>query len=213
LFGNVSWDLTALDKDLCFHSLADAYRQIVAFFSATNEFQLIIKPHPDEEREDIPKTVEQLSTVLGEQPLPANILVLKPKAAVTAYDLFDVTRASLCHTSSAGVESVLAGVPTVLFGRPHYRGRGFTIDPIGVGDFFGHVHRCLTNPPQDLEAQAEAASRYWYHFIYTLNQDVGIPSYPSSVQVEQLDVKKAILNKQFRNIVEHISDGKPLPIP
>jgi hypothetical protein len=213
LYGNVSWDLAALDKDCCFSSLSVAYREIVTFFRKNPAIQLIVKPHPDEDREGVPLTLERLGDIarasIGDG--ATNILLLQSAAPVTAYDLYPETRCSICHTSSSGIESAWYGTPTLLFGRPHFRGKGFTVDPEGPGEFFGELVRLLSAPERVPNQVSEQALKYWYHLFFTLNVEVGLPSYIAPGPTEDKPVEAFLKNDAWRKVIEGVIGGYELP--
>ena len=142
LYGNVCWDLCALDKEIFFKSIKSAYIETIEFFIKNPQYQLIIKSHPDEENPKIPVTVEKLENICKSEfnILPDNIKILMPSAPVTAYDLIPFSKCSIVYTTTVGLESTIFGTPVLTIANAHYRGKGFTFDPLNKNEYFG------TNP-------------------------------------------------------------------
>jgi len=62
----------------------------------------------------------------------------------------------------------MSGLPVVVAGRTHYRGRGFTLDPTSWETYFAALDS-LTAHPADFrlsEAQTRLAWKYAYHFFF-----------------------------------------------
>jgi hypothetical protein len=73
------------------------------------------------------------------------------------------------YTTTVGLEMALKGIPVVVAGQTHYRGRGFTYDPDSWVDYFKILGRILEDPHRyrlDKE-KIDFAWRYAYHFFFT----------------------------------------------
>ena len=101
--------------------------------------------------------------------LPEYIHVIAPEEKVNTYDLVALTDVGLVYTTTVGLEMALKGLPVVVAGQTHYRGRGFTYDPTSWVDYFKILGRLLENPKVfrlDKE-KIDLAWKYAYHFFYT----------------------------------------------
>lgn len=205
---NVVWDLSALDKEQAFEGFRHAVQSLVSFFASNPDYHLILKAHPDEEREGIPETVERLRHVLKAiEPLPSNVLFIDSKAPVRSFELYDVCRVVICHTSSSGMEAPLVKRPLILFGAPHYRGRGFTDDPVTSSQFFEVLTHRLTQPYAEGEQRAELAKRYFYHYLFSLSRDVNLPLWPTPADYSNRTVGDFLNNTNFNSVIESVLQG------
>jgi hypothetical protein len=55
---------------------------------------------------------------------------------VNTYDLVEVADLGLVYTTTVGMEMAMCGVPVIVSGQTHYRGRGFTYDPDSWVSYF-----------------------------------------------------------------------------
>ena len=60
--------------------------------------------------------------------LPEHIHLIKPKDKVNTYDIVEITEIGLVYTTTVGMEMAMSGIPAIVVGNTHYRGRGFTFD-------------------------------------------------------------------------------------
>ena len=215
LYGNVVWDLAALDKEVFFGSIREAYVETIRFFTEHPEFQLIVKTHPDEENPLLPVTKERLEHIAAEEigSLPDNVILLKSKVGITAYELFTVSRCTIVYTSTVGIESAMARVPTVLMANCHYRGKGFTHDPTSKQEYFRIVTQLLnrTDRGGETERSVELAAKYLYHFFFEFNYEFGIPTMaykgrPSPIT--KTTPEEYLRNKGMAYIVDRALSGK-----
>jgi hypothetical protein len=80
----------------------------------------------------------------------------------------EIAALGLAYTTTVGMEMAMRGVPVILAGQTHYRGRGFTLEPATWDEYFALLERLLTNLPiprlpQD---QVETAWNYAYRFFF-----------------------------------------------
>jgi lipid A disaccharide synthetase len=60
--------------------------------------------------------------------MPENIRLLPANANVNTYDLVQAADAGLVFTTTVGMEMAMSGLPVIVAGQTHYRGKGFTLD-------------------------------------------------------------------------------------
>jgi len=66
------------------------------------------------------------------------------------------------------MEAAMNGLPVIVAGQTHYRGRGFTIDPDSWVNYFKVLGQVLENPAAHRlsRAQVERAWQYAYRFFF-----------------------------------------------
>ncbi len=205
---NVVWDLAALDKDVVFNGFADTVNSLIKYFNEHPEFNLILKAHPDEEREGIPTTVERLRSVVeawGE--LPPNVLFIDSKSPLNSYELYRLCRAVISHTTSAGMEAPLEEVPVILVGAPHYSGKGFTDEPKSPQEFFAILENRLTRDDPKSGEKAEYALRYFYHYLFSLSRDVGFTAWPMASDFSKTSISEFLANPNFASMIASVMEG------
>jgi hypothetical protein len=100
--------------------------------------------------------------------LPANIHLIGPKEKVNTYDLIDVADVGLVYTTTVGMEMAMNGIPVIVTGQTHYRGRGFTFDPDSWVTYFKTLGQILAKPSafRLSHQQMERAWAYAYRFFF-----------------------------------------------
>jgi hypothetical protein len=100
--------------------------------------------------------------------LPEQIHLIKPEEKVNTYDLIAAADVGLVYTTTVGLEMAMSGVPVIVSGNTHYRGRGFTIDPISWLRYFKELGTILTYPKEFRlrEEQVKTAWAYAYRFFF-----------------------------------------------
>ena len=61
--------------------------------------------------------------------LPDHIHIVQAHDPINTYDLITVSDLGLVYTTPVGMEMAMSGVPAIVSGATHYRGKGFTLDP------------------------------------------------------------------------------------
>jgi hypothetical protein len=100
--------------------------------------------------------------------LPEHIHLIGPKEKVNTYDLIDVADLGLVYTTTVGMEMAMNGIPVIVAGQTHYRGRGFTLDPESWVTYFKLLGQVLANPAayRLTHQQMELAWAYAYRFFF-----------------------------------------------
>jgi hypothetical protein len=165
LFPNSFTDSSTMDLDGAFSDIFDWIDHTVRFFAERPEYQLILRAHPAEVLD--PNATESLAGVLKERHprLPENIRYVPPESKISSYQLLQLSRASLVYVSTIGIESALQGVPCLLVGRPHYRGRGFTTDVESTDQYRSLLQRLPDLQPLSTE-EIEVARRFAYLLFF-----------------------------------------------
>jgi hypothetical protein len=128
-FTNILWDTAVYQRDVAFDGMFHWLEHTIRQAGAQPDLQLVIRVHPAEVRLR-QKTRERVMDRLAEQhaTLPENVVIVPPESDISSYALIDLSTAVSVYTSTVGLEAVLRGVPVLVSGETHYRGKGFTHD-------------------------------------------------------------------------------------
>jgi hypothetical protein len=105
--------------------------------------------------------------------LPAHIHVIGPGETTNTYDLMELASLGIVYTTTVGLEMAMRGVPVIVGGKTHYRGRGFTLDPSTWDEYFRMLDDVLIDPGRHQlgENAIERAWNYGYRFVFEYAQD------------------------------------------
>ena len=79
----------------------------------------------------------------------------------------------LVHSSTVGLEMAVAGIPVVVTGAAHFRGRGFTFDVDSEQEYWVAIDRLMSDGGTRLDAgQTALARRYAHLFFFRLMQHI-----------------------------------------
>lgn len=167
LFTNVLWDTSVYDTDVAFGSMAEWVVATMRWFGAHPEKQLVVRVHPAEVRLPFKTSQDRvLDRVRSALPTPPpNVRIIPPESAASSYALLDAADAALVYTSTVGLEAALRGLPTVVAGRVHYRGKGFTFDPADPEGYAGALDTAFARGRLS-EAEVALARRYAYLYFF-----------------------------------------------
>ena len=182
---NVQGDSLVLGREVFTRSMAEWVRETVRYFARRPEVQLVIRIHPGEQRVKGPSLAEEVRRALPR--LPEHIHLVPADAKVNTYDLIETAAAGLVFTTTVGLEMAMSGLPVVVAGKTHYRGRGFTFDPTTWDDYWQTLD-ALTRAPQRFrlsEQQIALAWKYAYHFFF----DYPLP-FPWHLHFMEEDVRR-----------------------
>jgi hypothetical protein len=212
LAANVIWDLAALNKQLIFSNMNSWIVETVNWFETHQDFQLIIKPHPAETAEGIPRTRETVEFVLSKSKtsLPPNVILLNSSTQVSVNQIRDIAnlKAVVVHTTTVGFEYPAQGITAVTTAKSPYRGFGFTRDPNSKEEYFQSMKELLLMTDSTLNASQVDLARKFLKF-YQFHYYTKIES-PSNKSI--CEVKKMLIDKQspLDYICEKIIAGLPI---
>jgi hypothetical protein len=163
---NVLGDSLTLGRNIFSHSMAEWISRTVQYFAGRPDVQMVIRVHPGEVLTHGQSMVDVVKQVLPR--LPEHIRLIGPKEKVNTYDLIDVADLGLVYTTTVGMEMAMDGVPVIVAGQTHYRGRGFTCDPDSWVTYFKMIGQALDHPASHRlnRAQVERAWQYAYRFFF-----------------------------------------------
>ena len=165
---NVLGDSLTLGRNVFAASMAEWIAKTVRFFADRPTVQVVIRVHPGERLAHGPSMAEVVRDALSS--IPEHIHIIGPMEKVNTYDLMDFAALGLVYTTTTGMEMAMNGIPVVVGGQTHYRGRGFTFDPSGWDEYFTLLERSLAEPQRLTPAQVETAWEYAYRFFYEYPQ-------------------------------------------
>jgi hypothetical protein len=167
LAANVLGDSLTLGRNIFAESMSEWITKTVQYFAKRNDVQLVIRIHPGER---IVPQAKSMGTVVSEAlpEIPSHIHLIGALDNVNTYDLIEVADLGLAYTTTVGVETAMNGIPVISCGETHYRGRGFTLDPISWEEYFSTLENVLSDLPAHrlTEEQTAKAWNYAYRFFF-----------------------------------------------
>jgi hypothetical protein len=163
---NVVGDSLALGRQVFTAGMADWLAETVRHFARRPEFQIVVRVHPGELLGAGHPSVEIVHSVVPD--LPPHVIVVPPQSKINTYDLMELAHVGLVYTTTVGMEMSMIGVPVIVSGRTHYRGKGFTYDPETLSEYFAFIDRLLRRPLGERipREQVELAWNYAYRFFF-----------------------------------------------
>lgn len=163
---NVLGDSLTLGRETFSLSMEEWLERTLQYFAGKDAAQLVIRVHPGEVLIHGQSMMDVVHRVLPK--LPDNIHVIGPEEKVNTYDLIAAADLGLVYTTTVGLEMAMSGVPVIVAGETHYRGRGFTQDPTGWVQYYKSIKAVLDDPAAfKLEKdQIELAWAYAYRFFF-----------------------------------------------
>lgn len=163
---NVLGDSLTLGRNIFTASMAEWIEKTVQYFAGRPDAQLVVRVHPGERLMKGPSMVGVIERAVPER--PEHIHVIGPNEKVNTYDLMEIAALGLAYTTTVGMEMAMRGVPVILAGQTHYRGRGFTCDPTTYDEYFGMLDGLLSGSSAGRlnEKQVETAWNYAYRFFF-----------------------------------------------
>jgi hypothetical protein len=163
---NVLGDSLTLGRQVFSQTMAEWISRTVQYFAGCPDVQLVVRVHPGEVLTHGPSMMNVVHQVLPR--LPEHIHLIGPKEKINTYDLIDVADLGLVYTTTVGLEMAMNGLPVIVAGQTHYRGKGFTLDPETWVTYFKTLGQVIAKPDAFRLAhpQMELAWRYAYRFFF-----------------------------------------------
>jgi hypothetical protein len=167
---NVLGDSLTLGRQIFSKTMAEWVSRTILYFIGRPDIQLVIRIHPGEILTREYSMVDVVRQTLPE--LPEYIHVIHPEEKINTYDLIDISDLGLVYTTTVGLEMSLKGIPVIVSGHTHYRGRGFTYDPDSWVEYFKILSSMLSDPKNHHlpKEKIDLAWKYAYHFFFTFPQ-------------------------------------------
>lgn len=163
---NVLGDSLTLGREVFTQSMEEWLERTLQYFSGKPEVQLVIRIHPGEVLIHGQSMVDVIHRVLPV--LPEHIKVIGPEDKTNTYDLIAAADLGLVYTTTVGLEMAMSGVPVIVVGETHYRGKGFTLDPQSWVRFYKTLKAVFEDPDRYKlsEEQIDLAWAYAYRFFF-----------------------------------------------
>jgi hypothetical protein len=162
IFPNVPWDASLRYANKGFAGVHDWVITTIDLFEKHPQYHLLLKIHPSELR-----VCKSEQTVLDyiknhRKTLPSNVTIIPPETTISPYDLFKLIDVGIVYNGTIGLELILSNIPTIVAGRTHYGGKGFTYDVEKKEDYetilFGDI-------PKFDKKRMDLAKVYSYFFF------------------------------------------------
>ena len=174
---NVIGDSLTLGRQVFSESMTEWLQNTVQYFAGRQDIQLLVRIHPGERYISGPSVAEVLKEKLPELACQGNretgpnldhIHLIAALDPVNTYDLIEMADLGLAYTTTVGMEMAMSGVPVVLAGQTHYRGKGFSLDPTSWEDYYRQIDQALADPKalRLSPSQVEQAWNYAYRFFF-----------------------------------------------
>jgi hypothetical protein len=163
---NVIGDSLTLGREAFTTGMTEWLVKVLQYFAINPKVQVVIRVHPGEILTRGTSVVDIVRKILPD--LPSHIHVVGPREQVNTYDIMQVTDLGLVYTTTVGMEMAMHGIPVLVTGLTHYRGRGFTIDPTSWDEYFGVLEKILKAPKKYhlSQTQIDLAWRYAFYFFF-----------------------------------------------
>lgn len=167
---NVIGDSLTLGRQVFSDSMTEWLERTVQYFANRPDVQMVARIHPGELITKGPSVADVVHKVLPS--IPENIHLVPADAKVNTYDIVEIADLGLVYTTTVGMEMAMSGVPVIVVGNTHYRGKGFTLDPTSWEDYFDLLTSALSvhTPSRLSQNQVEQAWNYAYRFFFEYPQ-------------------------------------------
>jgi hypothetical protein len=166
LAANVIGDSLTLGRQIFSQNMTEWLERTVEIFASREDVQFVIRIHPGERYTKGPSVAQVVRQALPQA--PAHIRLVEALDPVNTYDLVEIADLGLVYTTTVGMEMAMSGVPVIVSGKTHYRGKGFTLDPDSWESYSRLVESQLSARPAPRlsRAQVESAWNYAYRFFF-----------------------------------------------
>ncbi len=170
LAANVIGDSLTLGRQIFSRSMTEWLQRTVSYFAGRPDVQLVVRIHPGERYTKGPSVADVLHQAVPE--LPEHIRLVAASDAVNTYDLIEIADLGLVYTTTVGMEMAMSGVPVIVTGQTHYRGKGFTLDPDTWQSYWELLDQSLAGETalRLSRQQVEQAWNYAYRFFFEFPQ-------------------------------------------
>lgn len=167
IYTNLTWDSSAIDRDVAFRDMIDWILQTVESYQEKDNI-LLIRVHPAEDimKLGYPSRQRVMDEIVQHFPtLSDNIRIIQPTSPISSYTLLRHSRLNIIYTSTLGLEGALHGLPMIVVGKAPFRNKGFTIDIDSHEQYWKFLSGEIVPEPLT-KAQIELARRYAFLYLY-----------------------------------------------
>jgi hypothetical protein len=191
---NVLGDSLTLGRQVFSETMTRWLERTVEYFSRRPDIQVVVRVHPGEVKTRGPSMVDVVNKALPQ--LPENIHIVGPRDKTNTYDLIGAAKLGLVYTTTVGMEMAMSGLPVIVAGQTHYRGKGFTLDPDSWMTYFDLIEQVLSQPDK-IWLTKEQVERAW-HYAYVFFFNLPIP-YPWHLVRVWEDYQKRSITDVFKS--------------
>jgi hypothetical protein len=141
---NVIGDSLTLGRQIFSDSMTDWLERTLRFFADRKQYQLVLRIHPGEQITKGPSVANLVKRVFPQ--LPEHIHLVAAADKINTYDLVEIADLGIVYTTTVGLEMAMSGVPVLVIGRTHYRGKGFTLDPDSWEAYYSLLDKLIAQP-------------------------------------------------------------------
>ena len=166
LAANVIGDSLTLGRQMFSKNMTEWLERTVQYIAERSDIQLVVRIHPGERYTKGPSVAAIVKQALPS--IPENIRLIGADEQINTYDLLEIADLGLVYTTTVGLEMAMSGVPVVVVGQTHYRGKGFTLDPRSWDDYFSLLERYTQDQQSHhlTSEQVDLAWQYAYNFFF-----------------------------------------------
>ena len=166
LAANVIGDSLTLGRQVFTNNMTEWLKRTILNFAERREVQLIIRIHPGERYTRGPSVSDVINQVIAD--LPDHIHLIGANEPINTYDLIEITDLGLVYTTTVGMEMAMSGIPVIVIGKTHYRGKGFTYDPSSWEEYESFLNQIISDPRifRLTHDQVNNAWNYAYKFFF-----------------------------------------------
>ena len=160
LFTNVLWDAASTQRKIAFNNPVDWVIETIKWFRDKIDKQLIVKIHP---AEVVIGTNQPFAKIIKDKipEIPGNVRIIEPSEKVNSWSIYEVSEVGIVHTTTAGMELAVVGVPCIVVSQTHYRDKGFTLDIKSREEYF-ELLEDIDPEKINKDLQKTLAKRYLY---------------------------------------------------
>ena len=169
-FTNLVWDAANIGRDDAFHTFVEAISYASERYKNRSDVFILIRTHP---AEIVRGTNQKYRNLVAN--INANVRVIDESMHLNSFTILDLTDIAITHTSTVGLEMAMTGKPSIVLGKTHYKGKGFTLDPTTPVEFgnildelLGHENKVTS------ESKKALASKYFYMMMFLYQKRVPI---------------------------------------
>jgi len=177
LLTNLTWDTSALNKDVGFKSMFHWISSTIERYYDDPNHQIVVRTHPAEgHAAAYARGCESISQLLEKRfpDLPSHIKVISGQQEHSSHALAELADHIAVYTTTVAIEMAVRGRGVMVVGLSHYRGKGFTTDIESPEQYFEILDQSKPLPNVS-EDQIRLAKKYAHYFI--VRTEVYIPEF------------------------------------
>jgi len=163
---NVIGDSLTLGRQVFSANMTEWIQRTLEYFSDKPQLQFVLRIHPGERYTDGPSVEDIVRQKFTS--IPDHFHIISAQDPINTYDLVAVADLGLTYTTTVGMEMAMSGLPVIVSGNTHYRGKGFTLDPDSWDAYFSLIDSVIGSPGSYCldEATHTLAWHYAYRFFF-----------------------------------------------